>query len=192
MDLTAPGLENPMLRLEPLVEAHRDVILESEIEESVWKWMPALPGGTNLNIYFDFMLQAQKAGLAVTYMAFRQSDDLFVGVTGFNEINKIHRRIRNALTWHPPGLASPELYQAAQHVMIKRAYDWRAKRIEWQVNTRNDFMMTHLALLKPQREALLRNYERTADGVWVDKEVYSMTRSEMAETITQLEDTLFA
>ena len=191
MDLTTPGLENPIVRLEPIEARHRALIFESEIEKSVWKWMPALRGGTNLQNYFDFILRAQKAGLAATYIVFRQSDDEFAGVTGFNDINKIHRRLRNALTWHPPELATPQLYQAGQLAMIQRAYDWRAKRLEWQINPSNEFMMTHLVALNPTREARFRNFERTADGVWVDKEVYAMTRPEMAGAIQRLTSELF-
>ncbi|MEM7327396.1 MAG: hypothetical protein AAF437_01575 [Pseudomonadota bacterium] len=191
MELSAPGLENQIVRLEPLSADHRNDIFASEIEESVWKWMPALPGGTSLSNYFKAMLTAQKSGHAVTFALFRQSDDAFAGVTGFNQINKIHRRVRNALAWHPPHLATSELYQAGQLAMLVRARDWRAKRVEWQVNTDNDYILKELAALAPTREARFRNYERTADGIWVDKDVFAMTRTEMADTINRLERTLF-
>ncbi|MEO1552410.1 MAG: hypothetical protein AAFR82_00640 [Pseudomonadota bacterium] len=186
MELSAPGLENAIVRLEPLGAQHRDVIFASEIEESVWKWMPALPGGTSLNHYFKAMLAAQNKGLAVTFAVFQQSDGAFAGVTGFNQINKIHRRVRNALAWHPPHLATPELYQAGQLAMIERAYEWRAKRIEWQINTDNEYILRELGAIAPLREALFRQFERTADGVWVDKEVFAFTRPEMADAIRRL------
>lgn len=192
MDLSAPGLENTILRLEPIAERHRSEIFDSEIEKSVWKWMPALPGGTNLKNYFDAMLVAQSRGVAATFLLYRQSDNEFVGVTGFNDINKIHRRLRNAIAWHPPDLATPELYQAGQLAMIQRAYDWRAKRLEWQINPNNDFMFQGVQSLQPTEEALFRNFERTADGIWVDKAVYAMTRPEMAEAIVRLNRALFA
>ncbi|MEL7033394.1 MAG: GNAT family protein [Pseudomonadota bacterium] len=191
MELSASGLENDLVRLEPLTADHRDIIFASDIEKSVWKWMPALPGGTSLSHYFKAMLAAQKTGLAVTFALFQKCDDAFAGVTGFNEINKIHRRVRNALAWHPPHLATTQLYQAGQHAMLRRAYDWRAKRIEWQINTSNHYILEQISALAPTREALFRNFERTADGVWVDKEVFAMTRPEMAETINRLEQTLF-
>lgn len=191
MELAAPGLENEIVRLEPLDASHRDVIFSSEIEPSVWKWMPALPGGTSLGHYFQAMLNAQKCGMAATFVLFDQSNSGFVGVTGFNEINKIHRRVRNAMTWHPPHLATPRLYRAGQLAMIERAYAWRAKRVEWQINTRNDYLLRELEFLNPPREALFRNFERTADGVWVDKLVFAMTRSELATTIVRLKRDLF-
>lgn len=191
MELSASGLQNEILRLDPICAQHRDLIFASEIQESIWKWMPALKGGTNLENYFEFILSAQKSGKAATFVLFSQVDGAFAGLTGFNEINKIHRRVRNALAWHPPSMASAQLYQAGQLAMIQRAYDWRAKRIEWQVNTKNDYIMSALAEIGPTREALFRNFERTADGLWVDKAVFAMTRAEMADAIMRLERGLF-
>lgn len=191
MELSTPGLENALVRFEPLTGEHRDLIFESKVEEAIWRWMPALPGGTNLQNYFEFMLAAQKCGRAVTFILFRQADNAFVGLTGFNEINKIHRRLRNALTWHPPHVESRELYLAGQMAMIQRAYAWRAKRLEWQLNTHNSYMLSGIKMLRATKDAQFRNYERTAEGVWVDKVVYSMTRPEMAETIERLDAELF-
>lgn len=191
MELSAPGLENAIVRLEPIEEHHRAVVFASEIEKSLWKWMPALPGGTNLENYYDFLLHQQKTGRAATFILKLQSDHTFAGVTAFNEINKIHRRVRNAITWHPPHLADSELYLAGQLAMIERAYNWRAKRLEWQVNPDNEYVMSNLQQIGPTQEAQFRNYERTAEGLWVDKVVYSLTRSEMVEVIARLTKQLF-
>lgn len=187
MELNAPGLENELVRLEPIGEQHWLTINTTEIQEAFWRWMPAQRGGASLRAYFDFILKAQAAGLAATFVLFRQSDGAFAGITGMNEINKLHRRVRIAIAWHPPELGSPELYKAGQLAMIQRAYDWRAKRVEWQVNTDNKFILEELAKIGPTREALFRNFERTADGVWVDKAIFSMTRPEMAQAIARLE-----
>ena len=190
MELSAPGLQNAIVRLDPITVAHRDVIFDSEIEDSIWKWMPALRGGSTLKNYFKFVLDLQKLGEMATFVLFRQSDGAFAGVTGFNEINKIHRRVRNALAWHPPSMANQKLYLAAQLAMIERAYEWRAKRIEWQVNTNNDFILEGLSAIRPTQEAVFRNFERTADGVWVDKAVFSLTRPEMVGVVARLKQSL--
>ncbi|MEL6724779.1 MAG: GNAT family protein [Pseudomonadota bacterium] len=190
MDLLASGLENALVRLEPIAEEHWPILTSSAIEEAVWKWMPALPGGTSLRHYFDALLYAQKCGQAATFVLFHQSDGAFAGVTGLSEINKIHRRLRSAFAWHPPELTPSKLYQAGQLAMIQRAYDWRAKRLEWQVNPNNRFIMTELGKIGPTEEASFRNFERTADGIWVDKTVYSITRAEMPEAIQRLEQAL--
>ncbi|MEL6857083.1 MAG: GNAT family protein [Pseudomonadota bacterium] len=190
MELSASELENDLLRLEPISSEHRDLIFASDVEASIWKWMPALPGGTSLAHYFDFVLKAQTAGVAATFVLFQKSDGAFAGLTGFNDINKIHRRVRNALAWHPPDLATERLYLAGQHAMITRAFDWRAKRLEWQVNTNNDYILSQLSVIGLTQEAVFRNFERTADGVWVDKIVFALTRAEMPNAIQRLEQAL--
>ena len=116
MELSAPGLQNAIVRLDPITEAHREVIFDSKIEDSIWKWMPALRGGSTLKNYFKFVLDLQKSGDMATFVLFRQSDGAFAGGTGFNEINKIHRRVRNALAWHPR--------------------QWQTKSIIWRRNWR--------------------------------------------------------
>ena len=59
--------------------------------------------------------------------------------------------------------------------------------MEWQINPANAFIIANLTELNPTREAYLRHFERTADGVWIDKIIYSMTRPELADTLKRLE-----
>lgn len=186
MDLSAPGYETATLRFEPLSESHKAILRDSEIEEAVWKYMPALSGGSTLRKYLSVLMQAQSRGKAAYYVLFQKSDEAFVGICGFCEINKIHRRLRNHIVWHPPHMDTTRLYRASQFGMIERAYLWRAKRMEWQINPRNTFILQNLQSLNPTREAYLRNFERTVEGVWIDKIVFSMTRPEMAEAMHHL------
>lgn len=190
MDLSAPGYETDLLRFEPVSESHRETLRDSAIEKSVWKYMPALSGGTNLKKYLLMLLQTHAQGAAAYYVLFQKSDGAFAGIAGFNEINRIHRRLRNHISWHPPEMDANRLYRATQYGMMKRAFDWGAKRMEWQINPRNDFIMHNLQALEPVREAHFRSFERTADGVWIDKIVFSMTRPELAAAIERLEQEL--
>lgn len=186
MDLAADCLQNRMLRFEPLAEHHRDEIASEDIEASLWRWMPALSGGTNFDSYFDFLLLGQKKGLSAVFVLRRQADDAYAGLTGLNQFSKTHRRLRSALAWHPPAIATLELYQCGQMVMIECAIAWGARRIEWYANPLNTFIMDGLASLHVTQEAVLRQYERMADGAWADKVVFSLIRDEMKDTVARL------
>ncbi|MEO0548588.1 MAG: hypothetical protein AAFZ91_01615 [Pseudomonadota bacterium] len=190
MDLDAPDLASDLLRLDILNETHREILRTSDIETALWLWMPAIPGGTHFNNYFDYMLKMQASGLTVLYVVLRKSDDRFMGLTGFGEINRLHRRLRNLLAWYPPDVFEPRLYASSQLAMLRRAQDWGAKRIEWQVNTKNTFVLEQLEIIAPTREALLRNYERAADGEWTDKIVFSLIRDEIEAAAQRLETLL--
>ncbi|MEM9939093.1 MAG: hypothetical protein AAF768_09620 [Pseudomonadota bacterium] len=190
MDLDAPDLASDLFRLDILNETHREILRTSDIETALWLWMPAIPGGTHFNNYFDYMLKMQASGLTVLYVVLRKSDDRFMGLTGFGEINRLHRRLRNLLAWYPPDVFEPRLYASSQLAMLRRAQDWGAKRIEWQVNTKNTFVLEQLEIIAPTREALLRNYERAADGEWTDKIVFSLIRDEIEAAAQRLETLL--
>ncbi|MDJ0922166.1 MAG: GNAT family protein [Henriciella sp.] len=187
MDLAAPGLESDLLRLDVLNEGHRATLKSSTIETALWLWMPAIPGGTHFDSYFDYMMKMQQAGMVVLYLLSFKSDGGFAGLTGFGEINRLHRRVRNLLAWYPPELFEPKLYLSSQLAMLRRAQSWGVRRIEWQLNTRNKFMLEQIERIGPKREAVLRNYERVADGSWTDKIVFSLIRNEIEEAAQRME-----
>lgn len=186
MTLNDPGLENRRLRFEPLYEAHRDVLNTPETIAAIWKWMPPLTDGTNFDNYFDFMLAAQAHGAVAAFVLFDREKGTWEGITGFDTISRQHRRVRIAFAWHPPATFEPEIFQLTQLSMIKRAMDWRAKRIEWQVYSKNTFFLEHLEALGPTREAVLRQEIRMADGSWADKIVFSMINQEPEQAIRRL------
>ncbi|MEQ3746948.1 MAG: GNAT family protein [Henriciella sp.] len=188
--LEDPGLETAALRFVPLDASHRDLILTSGIEDAVWRWMPALKGGTSFEQYFDFMLKAHEANIYTTFVLYSKETDQFLGIAGYTDTNRQHRRTRIAIAWFAPDLFKPHFFQSAQLALMKRALDWGAKRIEWSINPENKFMMEQLEAIKPVFEARLRNYERLAGGRWADKMVYSMTRPEAADRIKDLEFSL--
>jgi RimJ/RimL family protein N-acetyltransferase len=192
MKLENPGLENAALRFVPLDASHRDLVLKSGIEEGMWKWAPALRGGVSFAQYFDFMIQAQGQGIYTSFALYRKTDNQFIGLTGYTDTNQQHRRTRIAIAWFAPNLFEPRLFQYAQLGLLKRAYDWRARRVEWSLNPDNEFFMRQMAFIGPTKEATMRNYERLASGKWADKVVYSMLRPEMVEAIKKLEDRLDA
>lgn len=182
-----PGLESATLKLVPLTSSHRDIILSSGIEDAIWKWMPALKGGTSFEQYFDFMLKAHGAGIYTTFVLLSKANDQFVGIAGYTDTSRQHRRTRIAMAWFAPNLFEPHLFQSVQLALMQRALDWGAKRIEWSINPENTFMMEQLEAIKPTFEARMRNYERLAGGRWADKVVYSMTRPEAADRIKDYE-----
>ena len=55
MDLTAPGLENDLIRLEPLTERFREDLRQSGAVEYMWLSMPAIQRGAGFDAYYDLI-----------------------------------------------------------------------------------------------------------------------------------------
>ncbi len=187
----ADGLENEFIRLEPIDEVHRQKVLTPQLADAIWRWMPPLPKGTSMDSYYSFLLKQHDLGTVFSYVLFRKSDNAYAGIVGFDGIMKLHRRLRSAFAWHPPAISSPRLYGCGQLAMIELAYGWGANRIEWRVNTANQFITRNLEeIVAPKKEALLRNYERMADGNWADKAIFSLVRPEIKPTLDRMTNTL--
>jgi len=188
MDLDAPNLANNTVRLEPFGHEHRQALFDSGAVDAMWKWMPVIGAGTNYDAYYDHILKRQKIGDIVPFVIFRQSDNAFAGVAGFLDPNRTHRRVRIGYIWHPKDMRGAGIFAATQILMIQRALDWRAKRLEWHVSTKNDRALAACRRLGAREEGVMRSYQRMTDGDWADVTVFSMLRPEAQAAVKLLED----
>jgi len=187
MDLNAPGLKNELIHLEPLDERFREHLRASDAVNSIWLSLPAIQRGAGFDSYYDHVLKQSKTGELYGFVLLDPTDDdRFVGVTALLEPNKMHRRVRLGYTWIESHLRGHGIYAAIQKLLIQRALDWGAKRIEWYVEDRNTRAIRAIQAIGAQKEGVLREYEKFADGEWVDVAVLSMLRDEAKEAIRRL------
>mgnify|MGYP001795013765 CR=1 FL=1 len=187
MDLTAPGLENEFIRLAPLDEQFREDLRSSDATEHMWSSLPAIQRGAGFDAYYDHVLRQAKMGELYAFAILDPSDkNRFVGVTALANPNKMHRRVRLGYTWLEPHLRGRGINAAIQKLLIERALDWGAKRIEWFVEEPNTRAIRAIEALGAIREGVLRQYEKFADGEWVDVVVLSMVRDEAKEALRRL------
>lgn len=188
MELNAPGLENDLIRLQSLCDAHRAMLRASDAVEYMWSSMPAIQRGAGFDAYFNHVLKSAQLGRMVPFALLDpNANDRFVGVTALVNPNKIHRRIRIGYTWIEPHLRGRGVYYAIEMLLIQRALDWGVKRIEWYVEARNERALRAIESIGATREGILREYEKFADGEWVDIAVLSMLRDEAKDALRRLD-----
>ena len=188
MDLLAPGLENNLIRLEPLEERFREDLRNSGAIEYMWLSLPAIQRGAGFDSYFDHVLRQGDAGEMLGFALLDPNNHgRFVGVTALMYPNKMHRRVRLGYTWLEPHLRGHGVYAAIQKLLIQRALDWGAKRIEWYVEERNTRAIRAIEAIGALKEGVLREYEKFADGEWVDVTVLSMLRDEAKSAVHRLD-----
>lgn len=187
MDLTAPGLENEYVRLAPLNEQFREDLRSSDATEHMWSSLPAIQRGAGFDAYYDHVIKQVETGEMFPFALLDPNDsDRFVGVTALVGPNKMHRRVRLGYTWLEPHLRGHGIYAAIQNLLIQRALDWGAKRVEWYVEEPNTRAIRAIESLGAIKEGVLRQYEKFADGEWVDVVVLSMVRDEAKEALRRL------
>ncbi|NQY96433.1 MAG: GNAT family N-acetyltransferase [Henriciella sp.] len=193
MDLTAPGLANDVIRLEALTERFREDLRNSGAIEYMWLSLPAIQRGAGFDSYFDHVLKQGDAGEVLGFALLDPNDQSrFVGVTALMYPNKMHRRVRIGYTWLEPHLRGRGVYAAIQKLLIQRALDWGAKRIEWYVEERNSRAIRAIEAIGAIKEGVLREYEKFADGEWVDIAILSMLRDEAKAAVQRLDQAMTA
>ena len=192
MKLDAPGLENEIVRMTPFLAEHRHLLRDTEAVEAMWRWMPAIPKGHNVERYMDMILKAYELERVIPFTIFSKPDNAFVGVAGFVNLRPTHRSVRIGYAWHPPECFGSMVYPSVQMLMIQRAYDWYAKRLTWHVDPRNEAALRAMAFIEATEEATLRQYMRTAGGEIADVKVFAMVRSEMPIAVERLDQIIKA
>nr|WP_070960462.1 GNAT family protein [Hyphomonas sp. Mor2] len=188
MDLSAPGLANDLIRLEPLTDRFREDLRNSGAIEYMWLSLPAIQRGAGFDAYFDHVIKQGDSGEMLGFALLDPNDQSrFVGVTALMYPNKMHRRVRLGYTWIEPHLRGRGVYAAIQKLLIQRALDWGAKRIEWYVEERNSRAVRAIEAIGALKEGVLREYEKFADGEWVDVAVLSMLRDEAKSAVHRLD-----
>lgn len=177
MKLDAKNLKDDQLRLEVLSEEHRKTLGDSKAVDAMWDWLPMVEGGSGFENYFANTLKQKKDGHIIPFMVFSEKTDEFAGVAAFIGPNKIHRRVRIGYVWHPESMRGCGVFHRTQLLLLTRAYDWGARRIEWYVDTRNAAALRAIESLGTHRDGVMQDWQRLSDGSWSDVVVYSMLRS---------------
>ncbi|MEM1087647.1 MAG: GNAT family protein [Pseudomonadota bacterium] len=186
MELNASGLMNDLICIHPLGEDHREALRATSAVEHMWMSMPAIQRGAGFDTYFDYTLRTGRSGESVPMALLDPNDgNRFVGVTAFLEPNKLHRRVRLGYTWLAEHLRGKGIFDAVKMLMIERAVDWGAKRLEWQVESHNTRAIAAIERLGAVREGVLRQHTKLADGTWVDVVMLSLLRDEAKAVLRQ-------
>lgn len=191
MDLSDPKLENRWVKLtpfEPSPEAF-ELVQNSGAVEAMWDWLPRVPGhGVTFEAYYDYVVSKIKTGEMVPVLATRKSDGAFIGGASYMRPSRTHRSVQIGYLWTTPTARGTNASLAIQAAMIERAIAWRAKRVYWVADIRNErlcrFLETRIGAVK---EGEFECFARMNDGRWCDAAVYALVGDKLAAALPRIE-----
>ena len=188
MEINAPNLQNHYLRLEPLNTQLYCKLKESGGMDFIYGSLPALPMGTGYNAYFNYLVLKKEEYCIYPYALLdRLNQDRFVGVSAFINPHKTHRRVQIGHTWIRPDARASHIHSAMQYIMIERALNWGARRIEAYVDAQNKCVISEIQRLGGCLEGILRQHQKNSDGVWVDMAILSFLPDEARRALILIE-----
>lgn len=181
MSLGALTLENRFVRLRPFVaeadgpELHA---LAQRAPEIFRLWSHRGPGdwvGEWVNVIRRRTIDGTMVPFAVTH----PQDGSFLGVTSFLDPSEVNKSVEVGMTCYAPEVQGTVINPSCKRLLMGHAFeDWGARRVQYQVDNRNERSKAAVLKLGARLEGVLRNHKTLPDGFVRDTAFFSILDTE--------------
>lgn len=183
-------LENHFVRLRPFVpeaDGLQLYALADRAPEIFRLWSHRGPGnwvGDWIEVIRKRMEDATMIAFAVT----RPEDDAFCGVTSFLDPSEANKSVEIGMTCYAPEVQGTAVNPAAKRLLMGHAFEaWGARRVQYQVDNRNERSKAAVLKLGAKLEGVLRNHKTLPDGFVRDTAFFSILDTEWPEVKARLD-----
>lgn len=162
MKLTPKVLEGRFIRLEPISDANREGLRQAlDCDPETWRLM-SLPGqGEAFDGWWN---DAVNDPARIAHAIVRRADGEVVGTSSFLQIRPTHAAVEIGWTFYRPDARGGPVNPEAKLLLIGRAFEAGARRVELMVDLRNTRSQAAVAKLGAVREGVLRKHKTTWTG----------------------------
>lgn len=176
-------LQRGALRIEPMVDA--DIPALVTLAEANRQELMYMSGALRLD-WYRLGLTEQREGRALPFVI-RLGEQL-VGTTRFGEFLPTLPAAEIGWTWLDRSQHGSGLNDSVKYLMLRHAFEtWRMVRVQLKTAASNLRSQRAIEKLGAQREGVLRNHRRLADGRLDDSVLYSITDQQWPAVKQQLE-----
>jgi len=180
-------LSGHYVRLEPLVERHRELLRPAAQNPRIWV-LTTSAFGAAFDPYFDNALKRAESGVERPYAVRLLDEDRLVGSTRFMNIEAVHKRLEIGATWYDPtvwaGMVNPE----CKLLLMAHAFETlKWNRVEYKTDARNERSRDAILRLGATQEGIFRKHMVLADGHIRDSVYFSIVDDEWPEVKAGLE-----
>ncbi|WP_323761547.1 GNAT family protein [Maricaulis sp.] len=179
--------ENAVVRLEPLVEAHREELRPIAAEPGLWTLTSQRGDGEHFDAWFNLMLANTNAGSQISHLVRRQHDGAAVGHSAWLTITPEHKRLEIGWTWYGSEARGTAINPAAKHLLLGGAFDAGAERVELKTHHLNLRSQAAMTKMGATREGTLRRHLLCWTGEWRDTVFFSVLKDEWPDVKAGLE-----
>lgn len=191
--LETAALEGKWVRLEPFARKLKEEVRTALNQDSnAWAIMSTSGFGDRFEAWWEAALKARTRGERIPFAVRRLADGAVVGTTSFLNMRADHRGVEIGATFIAPDARRSAVNSEAKLMMLRRAFEAGAVRVEFRVDTRNTVSQTAVERMGAKREGVLRRDKLTWTGFMRDTAVFSILDREWPAAKSRLEGRLRA
>lgn len=181
MSLSEPvRLQGRHVTLEPLTTGHVSGLQMAAEDGALWQlWYTSVPQPGHMLAEVTRRLQLQAAGSMLPFAVRRNDTGSLCGMTTFMNMDAMHRRVEIGSTWYARSAHRTAINTESKLLLLGHAFDaLHCIAVEFRTHFMNQQSRTAILRLGARQDGILRNHQRTADGLLRDTVVFSITESE--------------
>ena len=180
MRLEPVTLEGTHVRLEPLAPQHLDGIVRAGEDDAVWTWLPYRPTTrAEYEAWLNDALAAQAKDQQLPFATVDRATGDVVGSTRIFFFYPPDRRVEIGGTWLAPSAQRTPINTESKLLLLTHAFETlHCIAVEFRTSAMNLQSRAAIARLGAREDGILRNHQRTGEGLLRDTVVFSIIESE--------------
>lgn len=176
-------LNNTLARLEPMNEAHRDLLWPLANDASIWTWNSAkVADRKDWDTYFSMAMEMKESQKRYPFVIHDIATGRLAGSTSYGNFSIPDNRVEIGWTWLGRDFWGTGLNRACKSLLLGYAFEEMSMlRVELKTDVRNARSRAAILKLGATEEGILRSHMSTHSGPRRDTIYYSILAEEWPE-----------
>lgn len=190
MTLSPVTLENAFVRLrpfEPDADGPELHALAARAPEVFRLWSHRGPGDW-VGQWVDVIRQRTKDASMIAFAVTRPVDGAFLGITSWLDPHEVNKSVEIGMTCYAPEAQGTHVNPSCKRLLMGHVFEtWGARRVQYQVDNRNERSKAAVLKLGASLEGVLRNHRTLPDGFIRDTAFFSIIDREWPQVKARLD-----
>ena len=166
--------------LEPLAFEHLADIISAAKDGELWKlWFTSVPSPEKAEEYIKTALDLRGNAGWMPFVVRERTTNKIIGSTRYCNVDEVNQRLEIGYTWYSESYQRTPVNTEAKYLLLTHAFEkLDAIAVELRTHWHNHKSRAAIARLGAKQDGVLRNHQKSADGVYRDTVVFSIINLE--------------
>ena len=166
--------------LEPLSLDHLDGIKEAVLDGELWKlWFTSIPSPETAEAYIRSALELRENAGWMAFVVREKATNKIIGSTRYCNVDEVNQRLEIGYTWYAESHQRSAVNTECKYLLLTHAFEkLDAIAVEFRTHWHNHKSRAAIARLGAKQDGVLRNHQKSANGVYRDTVVFSIINLE--------------
>lgn len=173
-------LKGNLVTLAPLKREHADALIEAAADGELWNlWYTSVPNIKTIDAYLDQAFKDQEEGRALLFVVIDNATQKVIGTTRYCNADSLNKRVEIGYTWYAKSFQRTGINTECKYLLLNHAFEkLDAIAVEFRTHWHNQASRAAIARLGAKQDGILRNHQKSAEGIYRDTVVFSIIDQE--------------